>query len=196
LTQEQAISVAIKHTEDKGARYHSFYRQPVGFGGDRASVVVDHPGSGEQSRVLVDLQTGSAGDLLGRIYLATSSRNPHHEATLQLLREHYEVYDFKSHPPGTEADHLFQLNVSAMRASALCVLIEPAGISAHLELGWFVGRCRPTIVYSPDEPLDELMIKMCTGVARTEGRMLQIVGHALRREQARRLFSRSDGAAP
>ena len=57
----------------------------------------------------------------------------------------------------------FKNDIDAMEKSEVCVLVLPCGRSAHLELGWFVGRGRKTcILHAPTESMEpELMSKMC-----------------------------------
>lgn len=61
------------------------------------------------------------------------------------------------------AEQGFAADFKAMEWADLCVLVLPCGRSAHLELGWFVGKGKPTAIYCPEpermEP--ELMVKMC-----------------------------------
>ena len=53
----------------------------------------------------------------------------------------------------------FALDMNALRDSEAVVMLQPAGRSAALELGWAAGAGKPTIVLLADgEP--ELMLKM------------------------------------
>lgn len=56
----------------------------------------------------------------------------------------------------------FGQDMGGMEWSDICLLVMPAGRSAHLELGWCAGRGKTTVIYYPDgisiEP--ELMAKM------------------------------------
>ncbi|HEY7465096.1 MAG TPA: hypothetical protein VIB47_00230 [Dehalococcoidia bacterium] len=64
--------------------------------------------------------------------------------------------DLLSHPRVAEA---FSLDMDALRACDALVMLQPAGRSAALELGWAAGAGKPTIVLLADgEP--ELMLKM------------------------------------
>lgn len=63
------------------------------------------------------------------------------------------------------ADQGFALDFEAMETCDACVLVLPCGRSAHLELGWFVGRGKPTAILLDDPCLPELMYKMVDHIA-------------------------------
>ena len=112
------------------------------------------------------------------VFLTTVWGNPQHPEVVGLLRSAgFVVYDFAEHGPtlapwwGQDAvtaeqfttrlaDPMqlssFRRNFEAMEAAAVRVLLLPAGRSAHLELGWFVGRGVPTVVVLGDCPPHEL----------------------------------------
>ena len=60
----------------------------------------------------------------------------------------------------------FDLDFEAMEWADTCVLVLPCGRSAHLELGWFVGQGRRTVILL-DGPLvtPELMYRMVDYIA-------------------------------
>ncbi len=62
-----------------------------------------------------------------------------------------------SHPRAEEG---FQSGFHAMENCDTCVMVLPCGKSAHLELGWFVGMGRRTIIMAEDPIQPELMYKM------------------------------------
>jgi hypothetical protein len=123
------------------------------------------------------------------IYVASSWRNPMHAEVCAALRASgLDHYDFKSdggfswtevipdHPRPTRAEEIpmaayleglrhprsnqgYMRDWSAMVASDTVVLVLPCGRSAHLELGWAVGRKR-TAVLLTDPVVPELMYKM------------------------------------
>lgn len=102
----------------------------------------------------------------------------------------HEVHDYKESasgtegaPPGPEMDDftrmrfepaqfrsllnqhplarsLFDKDMNALRASEACVLVQPCGKSAHLELGWAVGAGKHTVVLLQGECEPDLMYKM------------------------------------
>lgn len=73
--------------------------------------------------------------------------------------------EFLRHPRAEEG---FRQDFDAMQRSAACVLVLPAGRSANLEAGWFVGKGRPLVVLK-DAGTPDLMYKMASAVvARVE----------------------------
>ena len=130
-----------------------------------------------------------------RVYLASSWRNEAQPAVLAALREDgHDVYDFKNPAPGDNgfswrqigerstwtAEHFatqvldhpisahgFSLDMNALEASSACVLLLPCGRSAHLELGYAVGKRKLTIVLMPTLEEPELMYRMCDYVETT-----------------------------
>lgn len=53
------------------------------------------------------------------------------------------------HPRAVEG---FKKDFDAMQRCSTCVLVLPCGRSAHLELGWFVGKGKLTAILLSDEP--------------------------------------------
>lgn len=122
-----------------------------------------------------------------RIYLASSWRNPHQPAVVDLLRElGNEVYDFRNPSSGDtgfswssiDPDWLgwepvafrnlltthpvayrgFMNDFKAMEWADTFVLLLPCGRSAHLEAGWAIGAGKPTCVVLHEEEFEpELM---------------------------------------
>ncbi len=127
-----------------------------------------------------------------KIYVASSWRNPIQPEVVAILkREGFDVYDFRdpandhgafrwsdlgverpgdwpaerciaffSHPRVEEA---FHQDFDHMVWADACVLVLPAGRSANLEAGWFVGAGKPLVVLK-DEGNPDLMYKMATRV--------------------------------
>lgn len=123
-----------------------------------------------------------------KIYVASSWRNVHQPAVVATLRDQgYDVYDFRNPRPGesgfgwtavdpawqawTLQDYLralgharaeqgFRRDLDALEWSDCCVLVLPAGASAHLEAGWCSGRGKPVVVYAPERFEPELMYKL------------------------------------
>ncbi len=61
----------------------------------------------------------------------------------------------------------FNSDFDAMKWANCCVLSLPCNRSAHLELGWFIGRGVPAFVLMDETALEfepELMYKMCNGI--------------------------------
>lgn len=127
-----------------------------------------------------------------KVYVASSWRNETQPTVVELLqREGFEVYDFRQpsndkpgfrwsdlnedppdawspqrcieflrHPLAVEG---FRQDFDAMVSADACVLVLPAGRSANLEAGWFVGRGRPLVVLK-DWGNPDLMYSMATKV--------------------------------
>ncbi|MCH7727340.1 MAG: hypothetical protein IH991_12795, partial [Planctomycetes bacterium] len=123
-----------------------------------------------------------------KVYVASSWRNEKQAGVVEALRHaEHEVYDFKNPAANdngfhwTEIDpnwknwtpkefveHLYTSRVAEkgfnndMRAldwADACVLVMPCGRSAHLELGYAIGKRKMTVILVSDgEP--ELMYKM------------------------------------
>lgn len=126
------------------------------------------------------------------VYVASSWRNDTQPLVVRLLREAgFRVYDFKDPtndkgafrwsdlgiepPEGWTPEHCieflehprayegFRQDFDAMQAADACVLVLPAGRSANLESGWFVGKGRPLIVLK-DHGTPDLMYKMAAAI--------------------------------
>lgn len=123
-----------------------------------------------------------------KIYVASSWRNEQQPEVVAALRAAgHEVYDFRNPREGdkgfgwsqidpewqawTPAEYIdalehpiaeagFRSDFEAMEWADACVLVQPCGRSAHLELGWFAGAEKGTAILLADgEP--KLMVKMC-----------------------------------
>ena len=120
-----------------------------------------------------------------RIYVATSWRNDEQPRIVSMLRRWgHEVYDFRNPKPNdhgfswlqvsddweswTTDEYRWELlhnpiaaqgymnDIRALEWCDTCLLLQPCGRSAHLELGYAAGRGKHTIIYlKPGEP--ELM---------------------------------------
>jgi hypothetical protein len=122
-----------------------------------------------------------------KVFVSSSWRNERQPELVRALQKAgHEVYDFRNPEPDSKGfswaaldpgwlnwtgaqfrDSLthprveagFALDMNALRECEVLVMLQPAGRSAALELGWAVGAGRPTIVFLADgEP--ELMLKM------------------------------------
>lgn len=138
-----------------------------------------------------------------KIYVASSWRNEHQPGVLQFIRKlGHEVYDFKHPAPGNNGFHWSELDggwknwtfytyraalnhpitedgftrdMEALRRCDVCVLVQPCGRSAHLELGYAAGaRKRTAIYYPPGVTLEpELMAKMVDQLLGSEKELAQ-----------------------
>lgn len=120
-----------------------------------------------------------------KIYVASSWRNELQPTVVTVLREHgFDVYDFKN---PVEGDHGFEWvdtgihngpiyvdalhralhtgpaqagfkqDHAAMKWADICLLVLPAGRSAHMEVGWFMGQGKPVVIYAAEPIEPELM---------------------------------------
>lgn len=128
-----------------------------------------------------------------KIYVASSWRNGYQQAVVARLREAgHDVYDFRNPASGSTgfgwrqiepgwlewtpeqfrkalehpiAREGFRLDMEALKAADLCVLVLPCGRSAHLELGYARGAGARTAVLMPEQSEPELMYRMVDLVA-------------------------------
>lgn len=131
-----------------------------------------------------------------RIYIASSWHNPFQPEIVRDLRgQGHLVYDFRNPPysagfswneiglePGCTAEEYrrallthpraaqsFNADFAAMRQADTCLLVLPAGRSAHLELGWMAGAGKRTLILTRDGEEPELMALLadhiCTSIA-------------------------------
>lgn len=119
-----------------------------------------------------------------RLYVAASWRTVAQPVIVQALREEgYLVYDFRQ--DGFEWGHVdsewrswtpeqyriglqhpraqagFRRDYDAMKAADVCVLVQPCGRSAHLELGWMAGAGKFTVVLLERHQEPDLMYLLC-----------------------------------
>lgn len=120
-----------------------------------------------------------------RIYLASSWRNPFQPQAVDMLRAAgHEVYDFRNPAPGNQgfawseidenwqswppnlfiaglqhplAQRGYRLNKDALDWCDSCVLLLPCGRSAHLELGYAIGRGKQSLAVLAAGAEPELM---------------------------------------
>lgn len=65
----------------------------------------------------------------------------------------------------THAKHVYAFDLEWLHACDTAVLLLPAGKSAHLELGWMLGRKQPGYVLYLEEPARmDVMYQFATGV--------------------------------
>ena len=124
-----------------------------------------------------------------KIYVASSWRNEERQqAVVKALRAvGHEVYDFRNPRPGnhgfswsaidsnwkswTAAEQIaaydhelavlgLDLDFSAMHWADACVMVQPCGRSAALELGWSIGAKKLTAVLMSEGQEPELMIRL------------------------------------
>ena len=95
-----------------------------------------------------------------KIYVASSWRNEGQQAIVAQLRSAgHEVYDFKNTGEG-KAGFSWKKAMNALKWCDACVMVQPCGRSAALELGWACGAKKITVALLEDNQEPELMIKM------------------------------------
>lgn len=124
-----------------------------------------------------------------KVYVASSWRNVHVGRVVEMLRViGHEVYDFRdgkdhcvfkwsevdpdwqlwdwsTYVRALESDLAvrgFQADAKALEEAQAVVLVLPCGASAHLELGYAIGKQKFTVIYRPPTVSDwepELMYK-------------------------------------
>jgi len=126
------------------------------------------------------LTKGGLMSKIKKIYVASSWANVHQHAVVIWLRKQYEVYDFRENPafdefsldsqdlvrphehekiPEEALQRAFDEDMEALDECHAVVLVNPCGISSHMELAWAIGRGKPGfILYTPTRP--ELMARM------------------------------------
>lgn len=137
------------------------------------------------------------------IYVASSWRNPHQPAIVEVLRgAGHEVYDFRNPPGGTgfqwsaidpdwqqwTPDHYrqalshsvaeagFKSDFDAMFWADTCVLVLPCGRSAHIEAGWMAGAGKDVFILQLAKEEPELMYLMTNGIAISVDELLEWLG--------------------
>ena len=140
-----------------------------------------------------------------RIYLASSWRNTFQPEMVKLLRgAGHAVYDFRNPAPGDCGFHWsaidpaweqwstvhyaraiethplaregFAKDINALDWCDTCVLLQPCGISANLELGYAAGRGKTTIVrLNGDRFEPELMYLMVNHRVCTDDELIEIL---------------------
>lgn len=137
-----------------------------------------------------------------KIYVASSWRNQVYEGIVFMLRAaKFEVYDFRNEDSGFSWDQLdsawkqwgieqylaaiktplaekgFKNDFEAMKWADACVLVMPAGRSAHIEAGWFVGAKKPLHILLSQEKFEpDLMYKMATSLSSSPMELLKNLG--------------------
>lgn len=143
-----------------------------------------------------------------RVYVASSWRNKRQPSVVEALREAgHEVYDFRHPAPENSGfawsdidpdwlcwnaqqfrdalDHPiakrgFAFDMDALDACEACVLVLPCGRSAHLELGYAVGRNKHTFVLLTGRDEPGLMYRMVDGVCSDIDEVIDALADAAR----------------
>jgi hypothetical protein len=138
-----------------------------------------------------------------KIYVASSWRNERQPEVVAALRAAgNEVYDFRNPAPGNTgfgwkqctdapppwsaevtrevldgdiANAGYRLDFDAMNWADACVMVQPCGRSAALELGWCTGSGRLTIALLADGQEPELMLKMAKHICVSMEEVLDVL---------------------
>lgn len=139
-----------------------------------------------------------------KIYIASSWKNALMvTAIAKYLRlKGHEVYDFTNPPVNTAfhwndiskdwqrwsfnefkkaldhpiAEAAYQSDFNAMRDADICVLLLPAGNSAHTEAGWMKGNGKKVFLYYTEDQRPELMYKIYDGMTSKITELTEMIG--------------------
>ena len=134
------------------------------------------------------------------IYLIGSMRNPKVPKIARRLRDAGMVVFDDWYAPGPEADekwqeyetargrtyaealtgeharNVFEFDCEHLLKAEAVVLVMPAGKSAHLELGWMLGRGKPGYILLEPNPLRfDIMHRFATGLASTVDELIEML---------------------
>ncbi len=141
------------------------------------------------------------GDRMTNIYVASSWRNRYQPRIVARLRaEGHTVYDFRNPAEGNDGFHWseisplwqhwsprqfatalrnpiardgFTMDMAALIAAEVVVLLLPSGRSSHIEAAYHLGRGRPVIVHMPEQCEPELMYKMFQAITTDEQELVE-----------------------
>lgn len=127
-----------------------------------------------------------------KVYVASSWRNEQQPLVVSRIKEAgFEVYDFRHPAPQNTGFHWseihpewrqwtpvefrtalahpvaaegFQLDMEALTAADVAVLVMPCGRSAHLEAGYCAGSGKPLIILLDHDSEPELMYRMAASI--------------------------------
>lgn len=77
------------------------------------------------------------------------------------------------------ARHVFEFDKKHLTEADVAVLVAPAGKSAHLELGWCLGKGKPGFVLMDNPERWDVMYQFATGVTDNETALVQWLRSAL-----------------
>jgi nucleoside 2-deoxyribosyltransferase len=80
---------------------------------------------------------------------------------------------------GYAAQHVYDFDVHHLDRVDAGLLVAPAGKSAHLELGYIIGRGKPGYILTDDPDRWDVMTKFAKSVFFTEGDMLDTISRDL-----------------
>lgn len=135
-----------------------------------------------------------------KLYVASSWKNASQGYVVKRLRdEGHQVFDFKEQAgfcqvnwnrenirsPGQFLSDLdspelckrFNIDYKGMQWADGCVMVLECGKSAHLELGWFLGKGKPGWILLTDKVEPELMYNLATDFALTVDELCLMVNN-------------------
>jgi hypothetical protein len=83
------------------------------------------------------------------------------------LRDHYRSrgFNYREIMESHSAKHIFEFDYKHLNRADIGVMLMPAGKSAHLELGYLIGRGRPGYILFDKEPERvDIMHQFATGI--------------------------------
>lgn len=138
-----------------------------------------------------------------KIYVASSWRNTRQPAVVERLRaEGFPTYDFKNPAPDNHgfswkqttdepkpwsaartreilshpvAERGYKFDFDAMQWADACVMVQPCGVSAGEEFGWFAGAGKIAIALLADGQEPELMVKLGTHICITLDEVVEVL---------------------
>ena len=131
-----------------------------------------------------------------RIYLASSWRNEYHPEVLAALKvAGHEVYDYRNDgftmdwpAEGANYEEMhtilmdaksvqhFEADYDALDWAECVVMLMPSGRSAHLELGYGVGKSKITVILWSERDEPDLMHLMCDLIANEVDTVIDFLG--------------------
>lgn len=135
-----------------------------------------------------------------RVYLIGSLRNPHVPTLAAALRadglevfddwhaagpdadDHWQRYEtnrgstYQQALAGRPARQVFEYDKANLDRADVAVLLMPAGKSAHLELGYFIGRGKPGFIACPEDVgRYDVMYRFANAVCTTYAQLVEAV---------------------
>ena len=76
---------------------------------------------------------------------------------------------------GWHAEHVFAFDKRHLDRCDMAVLVQPAGRSGHLELGYFIGLGKPGFILMDDHARWDIMNRFATGVAESAEELVEML---------------------
>ena len=75
------------------------------------------------------------------------------------------------------AKHVFEFDKYHLERADMAILVMPAGKSAFLELGWFLGSGKPGYILMDDQERWDVMMRFSTGMFTTVEELIHALAH-------------------